>query len=208
MCDQVEKNDDSVALDNKKHDTSGVEEVNGGSGEVVYKGHIKFFVRRGGYGFIRATDNETIENKDVFFHRFQLKAADKSSDAEKIKTGRMVRFTIGEGRSLKVGWFSVEDEQDGGARKWPKDVEVSAGKQLGTVKWFNCVKGWGFIKPLAGGEDVFVHQSNIIKSGFRSLREGEEVEFNIIEDAMRSRMIAGFVSGPNGSDVQGTHLSN
>ena len=202
MSDQVEKNDEWVAVNNKKEEEPG----RVGEGDVVYKGRIKFYVHRKGYGFIQATDNEAIENKDVFFHRFQLRVTDKQSDGEKIKTGRVVRFTIADNRNLKVGWFSVEEDEDGGARKWPSDVEVSEGKQLGKVKWFNSVKGWGFIKPLKGGDDIFVHQSNIIKSGFRSLREGEEVEFKIIEDTVRSRMIAGLVSGPNGSDVQGTHM--
>lgn len=50
----------------------------------------------------------------------------------------------------------------------------------GTVKWFNDSKGYGFIEQPAG-EDVFVHFSAIIGEGFRTLREGEEVEFEIRE---------------------------
>ena len=49
----------------------------------------------------------------------------------------------------------------------------------GTVKWFNAQKGYGFIQPSDGGKDVFVHQSAIIATGFRSLAEGERVEFSI-----------------------------
>lgn len=47
----------------------------------------------------------------------------------------------------------------------------------GTVKWFNDVKGYGFIKPDGGGEDVFVHFRSIEGSGHRSLRDGARVEF-------------------------------
>jgi CspA family cold shock protein len=51
---------------------------------------------------------------------------------------------------------------------------------VGTVKWFNADKGYGFIKP-ESGEDVFVHFSAIQASGYRSLDEGQVVEFDITQ---------------------------
>jgi len=54
------------------------------------------------------------------------------------------------------------------------------GRQTGTVKWFNDAKGFGFITT-EGGEDVFVHSSAIQSRGFRSLSEGAQVEFDVIE---------------------------
>jgi len=50
----------------------------------------------------------------------------------------------------------------------------------GTVKWFNDAKGFGFIAQ-EGGKDVFVHFSAIAATGFRSLAEGDQVEFDIVE---------------------------
>ena len=47
----------------------------------------------------------------------------------------------------------------------------------GTVKWFNEKKGFGFITPDDGGDDLFVHHTNITAEGFRTLRDGQRVEF-------------------------------
>jgi CspA family cold shock protein len=51
----------------------------------------------------------------------------------------------------------------------------------GTVKWFNDSKGYGFITPVEGGKDVFVHHSNIGGTGFKSLSEGAKVQFETRE---------------------------
>ncbi len=53
--------------------------------------------------------------------------------------------------------------------------------QTGTVKWFNEAKGYGFIAPEDGGKDVFVHFSGINGDGFRTLNEGQQVEFEVKE---------------------------
>jgi CspA family cold shock protein len=51
----------------------------------------------------------------------------------------------------------------------------------GKVKWFNNAKGYGFIQSEEMGEDIFVHHSSIAAEGFRTLNEGEDVEFELVQ---------------------------
>ena len=53
--------------------------------------------------------------------------------------------------------------------------------QTGTVKFFNNDKGFGFITPSSGEKDVFVHFSNVVGDGFKSLEDGQQVEFDVAE---------------------------
>lgn len=51
---------------------------------------------------------------------------------------------------------------------------------IGTVKWFNDAKGFGFISPEAGGDDLFAHFSAIQTKGFKTLQEGQRVSFDVV----------------------------
>jgi len=59
----------------------------------------------------------------------------------------------------------------------------------GTVKWFDPVKGFGFIEPSDGGKDAFVHVSAVQKAGLNGLNEGQKVEYELIPDK-RQRLSA------------------
>lgn len=84
-----------------------------------------------------------------------------------------------------------------------KPKSLSPLDATGRVKFFDVTKGFGFITPDDGSGDVFVHQTQIYAEGFRSLGEGEEVEFEMQEDAERNRKFAVKVTGPGGGYVQG-----
>ncbi len=60
----------------------------------------------------------------------------------------------------------------------------------GTVKWFNGQKGFGFIQPNDGGNDVFVHISAVERAGLSGLAEGQKVNFEIVTDRMRGKSSA------------------
>ena len=51
---------------------------------------------------------------------------------------------------------------------------------LGIVKWFNATRGYGFIKPDSGGQDVFVHVSSVEKAGYSALMEGAKISYELV----------------------------
>jgi CspA family cold shock protein len=78
--------------------------------------------------------------------------------------------------------------------KLPKEANTMSERIIGTVKWFNGDKGFGFIER-EGGKDVFVHFSAIQGAGFRNLQEGQKVEFNVEQ-------------GPKGPQATNVTMSN
>jgi len=61
--------------------------------------------------------------------------------------------------------------------------KAAMARMTGTVKWFNDAKGFGFITPENGGKDCFVHHTAIKADGFRTLAEGDKVEFDLVQGA-------------------------
>lgn len=80
---------------------------------------------------------------------------------------------------------------------------------LGTVKWFNDAKGFGFIEPEGGGEDIFAHFSAIQMDGFRTLKQGSRVSFEVVDgpkgklaqniQPLEPRLAAGAMRPPAGT---------
>ncbi len=79
--------------------------------------------------------------------------------------------------------MSVQGDLAGGAKAAGarRRKRRDDGMAVGTVKWFNDAKGYGFIRPESGGPDVFVHYQQIVGDGFKTLEEGQTVEFEIKE---------------------------
>lgn len=85
-------------------------------------------------------------------------------------------------------------------------LEATGPRMTGTVKWFNPTKGFGFITPDHGGLDVFVHQSEIQLPGFRSLAQGEPVEYQLYDGQKGPKALK--VTGPQGKQVKGAPRQN
>lgn len=64
----------------------------------------------------------------------------------------------------------------------------------GTVKWFNTTKGFGFIEPVDGGNDVFVHISAVERSGMTALAEGQKVNYDLEQDRRSGKFAAANLS--------------
>jgi CspA family cold shock protein len=71
----------------------------------------------------------------------------------------------------------------GRRRRKTRQLNQQQGEQMatGTVKWFNDAKGYGFITPDDGSEDLFAHFSAINMSGFKTLKEGQKVSFDVVQ---------------------------
>jgi len=77
-------------------------------------------------------------------------------------------------------------------------------KMTGRCKWFDCEKGYGFISVDGEDRDYFVHQSDIYAPGYRSLAQGETLEFSVATDERTGKIKAVEVTGPDGQYVEGT----
>jgi CspA family cold shock protein len=80
----------------------------------------------------------------------------------------------------QFSYLIVRDPIPGRVRP-DKSIERKLTVAKGTVKWFNDAKGFGFITPSDGGKDLFAHHTEIQGTGFKSLKEGQQVEFEPIQ---------------------------
>jgi CspA family cold shock protein len=140
------------------------------------KGVVKFFNGQKGFGFIQREDG----GEDVFVHISAVERAGLEGLAE----GQGLEFTlVDRGGKISASDLSVV----GDVIAVEKRVEapqrqLTGDKATGTVKFFNAMKGFGFITRDDGQPDAFVHISAVERSGMRELAEGDRLEFDIEVD--------------------------
>ena len=172
-------------------------------------GTVKFFNASKSFGFITPEDGSS----DIFVH---VSAVERSGLRE-LNEGDRVSFEVEEDRrsgklaatSLRVtgsgagpASASRPDQRsqsgfrphgvaprplNGGRKIGGREAE---GSGSGIVKWFNATKGFGFIQPNDGGEDLFVHISALERAGLRDLREGQAVSYEIERDGRSGKPTA------------------
>ena len=130
-------------------------------------GTVKWFNATKGYGFIEPDDG----SNDVFVHVAAIERAGLAT----LREGQRVTFATRPGRDgrLSAEDLSVSTPTDEGAGGAPHDADLVNG----TVKWFNTAKGFGFIEPDDGSNDVFVHVKAVERAGLVTLREGQRLRF-------------------------------
>jgi len=140
------------------------------------KGVVKFFNSAKGFGFIQREEG----GDDVFVHISAVERAGLEGLAE----GQQLEFQlVDRGGKISASDLSVVGDVIPVAKKEPAPQrQLTGDKATGTVKFFNSMKGFGFITRDDGQPDAFVHISAVERSGMSGLNEGDRVEFDIEVD--------------------------
>jgi CspA family cold shock protein len=175
-------------------------------------GTVKFFNASKGFGFI-APDGG---GADIFVHvsaveRSGLRGLNEGDRVnydteEDRRSGKLAATNLevtgsapggagGAGGARRPGGDRPRNDFGGRPSSAPRGGAMGGSRQVegsgrGTVKWFNSTKGFGFIQPESGGEDVFVHISAVERAGLRDLREGQAVSFDIERDGRSGKAAA------------------
>lgn len=170
-------------------------------------GTVKWFNTAKGFGFIQPDDG----GSDVFVHisaveQAGLRALNEGDQVQfemeqdrrsgKLSAGGLVVTGQGAAPARRSGGFGDRPPRSGGFDRGfggggggggfggggGRQPGAIMGAGSGTVKWFNPTKGFGFIQPEGGGQDIFVHISAVEQAGLRGLNEGQLVSYDLEQD--------------------------
>ncbi len=139
------------------------------------KGTVKFFNSGKGFGFIQQDGG----GEDVFVHISSVERAGLEGLAE----GQQLEFNlVDRGGKISASDLQIVGDVIAVEKKEAPQRELTGEKATGTVKFFNSMKGFGFITRDDGQPDAFVHISAVERSGMQNLNEGDRLEFDIEVD--------------------------
>ena len=139
------------------------------------KGTVKFFNAHKGFGFIQ----QDAGGEDVFVHISSVERAGLEGLAE----GQQLEFTlVDRGGKISASDLVVVGDVIAVQQKEAPQRQLTGERATGTVKFFNAMKGFGFITRDDGQPDAFVHISAVERSGMQGLNEGDRLEFDIEVD--------------------------
>jgi cold shock protein len=141
------------------------------------QGKVKFFNAQKGFGFIQQDSG----GEDVFVHISQVERAGLESLAE----GQELQFNlVDRGGKVSAADLQVVGDVIAVEKRAPAapQRQLTGDKATGTVKFFNAMKGFGFITRDDGEADAFVHISAVERSGLREINEGDRLEFDLEVD--------------------------
>ena len=139
------------------------------------KGTVKFFNSGKGFGFIQRDEG----GEDVFVHISAVERAGLEGLAE----GQQLEFTlVDRGGKISASDLVVVGDVIAVEKREAPQRQLTGERATGTVKFFNSMKGFGFITRDDGQPDAFVHISAVERSGLRGLNEGDRMEFDIEVD--------------------------
>jgi CspA family cold shock protein len=156
-------------------------------------GVVKWFSPEKGFGFVELSDG----SGDAFLHGSVLTQGGIAA----VQPGETLEVRVGPGHKgphvtevLSVDTSTAAAMALGRSRTKATTSNGPSVEGTGTVKWFNAERGYGFIAPNGGGNDVFVHVSALERSGIEGLSEGQSVVVDVVEgrkgpEAARVRLI-------------------
>jgi CspA family cold shock protein len=158
---------------------------------------VKWFNPEKGFGFVELSDG----SGDGFLHASVL----ARSGINTVQPGETLEVRVGPGHKGPHVTEVLSSDSSTAAPASPRRSRLQSAtsygqssdtvvEETGTVKWFNVAKGYGFITPSSGGEDVFVHVSALERSGLTGVSEGDRVIVGVVEgrkgpEAARVRLV-------------------
>ncbi len=152
---------------------------------------MKWYNPEKGFGFVEMADG----SGDVFLHANSL----QNAGFQAVTPGSVLQIRVGQGQKgrqvdqvISVTEGTGEAPSGRGGFDRPRSSGPRAPRQqasgpsvemIGTVKWYNATKGFGFISPESGGKDVFVHATALEQAGLPPLQEGQSVRMNVVQGA-------------------------